>query len=216
MLVTAASIEDMSLDQVIRVLDATERDSGVNLDDLREMVQWLDTEQDEVELAGLLSLTKGKKSFLEVGSRYGGTLWRVAQGLAEKAKVVSVDFPAGDLTVCPHHPKKALEKRAEMIRDTGRTCHLIDANSQLQETVELVRTLGPFEFGFIDADHSYEGVKKDWENYGPMCEVVGFHDIAGHDEGCVRFWNEIKGNYRHKEFINENGKRPLGIGVIYR
>ena len=74
---------------------------------------------------------------------------------------------------------------------------------------------GEIKLLFIDGDHSYEGVKADWENYGPMCKVVGFHDIDNKNEpGCVRLWNELKAQHRFLEIIDKPGE--LGIGIIFR
>jgi hypothetical protein len=45
---------------------------------------------------------------------------------------------------------------------------------------------------FIDADHRYQGVRRDFELYSPLCRtwwVIGFHDIVDHkhDVGVDRF-----------------------------
>ena len=58
----------------------------------------------------------------------------------------------------------------------------------------------------------------DFEMVKDHCKYIAFHDIA-----CTirtievkRFWDEIKGDYRHWEFHNTdpNLKEPVGIGVI--
>jgi hypothetical protein len=75
---------------------------------------------------------------------------------------------------------------------------------------------------FIDGDHLYDGVKTDWENYGPMgSKYVVFHDICGDIHGSgyggvevCRFWHELKSKkgYQFEEFIGLNS--PMGIGRV--
>lgn len=69
---------------------------------------------------------------------------------------------------------------------------------------------------FIDADHSYEAVRKDYLNYRDKCRFMAFHDILGlrDCEGARRFWEEIKKDHEHWEFINEDHSVASGIGVI--
>jgi hypothetical protein len=70
-----------------------------------------------------------------------------------------------------------------------------------------------FDLCFIDGNHSYEWVKRDYENVGQYCGICAFHDIV--DPWCpgvVQFWNEIKSQHKHIEFI-QNG--TLGIGLLY-
>lgn len=79
-----------------------------------------------------------------------------------------------------------------------------------------------YDFCFIDADHSYEGMMTDWKNVGRYAKkLVVFHDIYAHEYdtlngGTVRGWQEIKetigqGNIREfSKFPN----RWMGIGVV--
>ena len=82
-----------------------------------------------------------------------------------------------------------------------------------------------WDFVFIDGDHSYEGVKADFNNIYPHLKKgtpVAFHDIVmskfHHTHGCYvgEFWRDLKEEYpqnRIAEFIT-NGEWA-GIGVIW-
>lgn len=90
-----------------------------------------------------------------------------------------------------------------------------------QDVVEQAR--GEYDLVIIDADHSYEAAKRDFELYGSMGRIVMFHDIGGlrDCEGARQLWAEIKESQidgfsasRH-EVIAENGQRA-GIGWLMR
>ena len=83
---------------------------------------------------------------------------------------------------------------------------------------------------FIDGDHSYEGVKKDFELYKSSVSkngIIAFHDIvpdsfsrtgiktSSYVGEVPKFWNEIKQNYKSREFIDSDDQDGCGIGIIY-
>jgi hypothetical protein len=75
---------------------------------------------------------------------------------------------------------------------------------------------------FVDGDHSYEGVKADFEALGPRSRVVVFHDIVSDAcPGVVRFWREIVDAFpgRTAEFVDQYDSVVgsfLGIGVLFK
>lgn len=184
-----------------------------------------DMSQVESELANYIAILQreGVRNFLEVGSRFGGSLWRIAQALPVGSKIVSVDSAKG---MGGNHAgaMESLEACIKRLREMGYDTHLVVGDSQLSETIDKVQKLRPFDAVFIDADHEYRGVIQDWKNYGPMAKVVAFHDVGwvmpkGYSNPKVvevpRLWEELKLNYRHEEFIDRSTGGNMGIGVLW-
>jgi hypothetical protein len=167
--------------------------------------------QNKDELAWMLGYVKDASSLLEIGSSFGGTLSRMASVMPKGSRIVSVDLACDD-TPKFLNPVASLKETCRQIAALGGNVELLIGDSHSAAVVEKVRELGPFDFVLIDGDHSYEGVKQDWENYGPMGKIVGFHDINQVSE-VAAFWQQLcaSGQYRTDE-----RKIGFGIGLVFR
>lgn len=168
--------------------------------------------------------SEGVRSYLEIGSMYGGSLWRVAHVLPNGARLVSVDAMYDTPAARP-----SLEACIRELLKQGYDVSCVIGDSMEADTVGAVRGFGPFDCVFIDGAHTLEAVTSDWENYGPMGRLVAFHDIAWNSTwrssvpgrvskpmGVPTLWNELKGKYRHKEIKLHRPANYYGIGVLWR
>lgn len=158
---------------------------------------------------------------MEIGTAGGGTLYLFAKFSNQNAHLVSVDLPGGEFGG-GYPASMAFLFRA--FASQGQKIALVRADSHEQGTFEIVKDEvggGPIDFLFVDGDHTYEGVKKDFEMYFPLIRkggMIAFHDICSTPEGDVgvpRFWSEIKGRYTHVELVKDQSQGWAGIGVLY-
>ena len=136
--------------------------------------------QVDAEIDGLADIlvAEGVRSYLEIGSKFGGSLLRVAERLPSGSRIVSVDMPNG--TRAWKESEAELKAAITKLRLQGYDAHVIWGDSTAPDVVAEVRMLGPFDAVFIDANHTLPFVKKDFANYAPMTKLLALHDINWH------------------------------------
>jgi len=177
------------------------------------------------EIKRLLELLAGSKPryVLEIGTANGGTLLLFARAAAKDATIISIDLPGGDYGGGYSGWRVPLYKK---FASEGQKLHLLRRDSHTTATKELVQTLletNMLDFLFIDGDHSYEGVKRDFQLYQDLVReggIIALHDIAIHppQSQCDvnKFWNEIKDQYQGVELIEDVKQGSCGIGYIIK
>lgn len=180
------------------------------------------------EISRLVSLIKRRvlRTVVEIGTKRGGTFFLWCKVAEPDAVVVSIDLPGG------HFGGGYKEDKIPYFRSFGRrrqSLHFLRADSHAPDTrAALLEILNgrAIDFLMIDGDHTYDGVRQDFELYSPLVKrngLIAFHDIVHHDgvPDCQveRFWNEVKTHYRYREFVTPGGDRGWGewggIGVLY-
>jgi len=181
--------------------------------------------QIKYELKELLELLilNNPKYVLEIGTYNGGTLFTFSQISNKKSTIISLDLPNGKYGGGYPNWKKKIYKA--FILKTQKI-HLIRKNSHLKESYLEVKSIlknKKLDFLFIDGDHTYDGVKKDFKLYSTFVKkggIIALHDIVVHPPklNCHvnEFWKELKNKYKYKEIIKNKNQGWGGIGIIYK
>lgn len=164
----------------------------------------------------LLFFRNSKISFyLELGLGNGGSFALNTLYLSEKLKyAVGVD----NLSYGYMIGQNEFEIQSYINKINLKTAQINFKKLSTDQYFERIKTsIISFDAIFIDADHSYNGVKKDYINALRFLNKGGyliFHDINSKAcPGVVRVWNEIKSKpYKNIwEFIHSD---TCGIGVV--
>ncbi|MBR8835814.1 MAG: class I SAM-dependent methyltransferase [Stigonema ocellatum SAG 48.90 = DSM 106950] len=161
------------------------------------------------------------QNICEIGTADGGTNFLLFHALQ------SVKLMAGvDLFVRNQFQLKYFAKPTQSL-------FFINGSSYDPCTVQQVSQIlgdSKLDLLFIDGDHNYDGVKRDFLMYRHLVKesgIIAFHDIipdyktrygkntfrwAG---GVPIFWKELKQMYQSFEFIEDPEQDSYGIGAIY-
>jgi predicted O-methyltransferase YrrM len=161
------------------------------------------------------------KIIVEIGTARGGSLFLLSCAADPRALLVSIDLPAGFYGGGYPVWKSMLFRR---FIGKDQSLRLIRGNSHKAATFDPVATAlrgRKTDLLFIDGDHSYDGVKKDFIQYRTLVlpgGLIVFHDIleSRKDKSITvaPLWQEIAHRYQTEEIVESYAQGEFGIGVL--
>jgi predicted O-methyltransferase YrrM len=158
---------------------------------------------------------------LEIGTAAGGMLFALTLTSAEDALLLSVDLPGGKFGGGYARWREPIYRR---FARPGQRVVTVRGDSHSDAVLSSVEELlggRPIDLLFIDGDHTYEGVREDFEKYSPLLSrrgIVAFHDItplaADPSNEVPKFWAEVSVGRTTREFRAGESGTGYGIGVI--
>lgn len=180
--------------------------------------------QIQTEICSFVSLVKERNvvNILEIGTAGGGSLFMLSQVCSKDSVMISIDLPygkfGGGYPEDRIHVYKALARAKQKIKLIREDSHNIDTYNKVAQLLDDQK----LDLVFIDGDHSYDGVKRDFELYSKLLNkngIIAFHDIVNgtieNVGGVPKFWSEIKEKNKHIEFVESWDQGGFGIGVVF-
>lgn len=156
------------------------------------------------ELAAVLerAIALNPSVIVEIGCMAGGTLYAWREICDE---VYGITLPPPN----PDYPKQH-----------GASVLLGDSHEQA--AIDWLREAlagRPIDVLHIDGDHSYDGVRADWEMYSPLVRPGGLiliHDVANSIDApdVGSFWRQELEIQFNGTVVSFPGRRPIGFGII--
>ncbi|MDD2804811.1 MAG: class I SAM-dependent methyltransferase [Elusimicrobiales bacterium] len=213
---------------LLRLRTLAARDPGAAADFVFGAGAWLAgaLQHREEILPFLKSFPEPPRAVGEIGRAQGGTLALLCAASAQDALVISLDLPgaafSGELSAL----NRAFWRRPLLraMKGPGRELVLLDGDSRSSESLRRFgEALGGrrLDLLFIDGDHSYEGVKADYERYSGFVRpggVIAFHDIqpcaARPGVEVSRFWRDYPLPGTRTEYVKDRAQDGMGIGAV--
>ena len=162
---------------------------------------------------------------MEIGSRHGRSTIRLAEAaMPQLHRITCIDLPGAAWGTAGS--EQSLRDCLQGLENRGveTALHLIDSHGEEAKQLARMFHRNRIDFLFIDGDHSYEGVKQDFEQFLPCMReggMIALHDVCGEDRmqskgvqmGVHRFWKEVQGEFETRTIQAAGSK--LGIGVVF-
>jgi cephalosporin hydroxylase len=182
--------------------------------------------QHRTEILPFIALAASREPnvVVEIGTAQSGTNFLLGQILTSAELIIALDLRVHNHRLLNEFSRKDLQRL------------LIEGSSYDPSTVQRVeRVLNgrKIDLLFIDGDHSYSGVKADYDAYHHLVSpggLIAFHDIVddhrtrfgstksvGYAGQVPMFWKELKKGKLDQyfwEFIADPDQDGMGIGVL--
>jgi Methyltransferase domain len=159
-------VNEVDFANTVKLLPGTALDGGPNI-------------FEQFILCALIKMIK-PQTILEIGTFRGGTTWNLFENAPEDAIIYTVDLPEDETPGYVTNFEYASNKKRPFVPRSERVRQLL-VNSRKWDGV-LDRKV---QFAFIDADHSYAGIKNDTEK-----ALVSLDD-----DGCICWHDSMETDY---------------------